>query len=93
MIYLDVQHVALGIPKAGKFWTPILDESIPLHLHVPFFANWITSYFTQGNFSRFGTSTLGCEAQELLVPKTAKRSMPGPLQGSRPPSGTHLGLS
>ncbi|GJE99279.1 alpha/beta hydrolase [Phanerochaete sordida] len=67
LIYLDAPYVALGIPKAEKFWTPILDESIPLHLRVPFFANWITSYFAHGDFS-----TRDPDVVEYIVPSPTR---------------------
>ncbi|GJE99278.1 alpha/beta hydrolase [Phanerochaete sordida] len=67
LIYLDGVQTALGIPNAAKFWTPVIDESIPMHLRVPFFANWISAYFAHGD-----VSTRDPDAVEYVVPSPAR---------------------
>ena len=41
----------MGTPYVSKFWTPLLDQTMPEDTRFPFFNQWITSYFNHGDLT------------------------------------------
>lgn len=48
-----------------KDWAPFLVDSIPPHLRIPYFCQWVTSYFNHSDLSKRDLNTL-----EYVLPAT-----------------------
>lgn len=55
---IEPPTVSLGLPLPSKIWLPYIDSSIPADSKVPFFTQWITSYWDHGDLSSRTLDTL-----------------------------------
>ncbi|KDR73326.1 hypothetical protein GALMADRAFT_142438 [Galerina marginata CBS 339.88] len=59
--------IILGLPMPEKNWAPFVVEGIPADKRLPFFVQWLTSYFDHGDLSKRDLDSL-----EYVVPSTSK---------------------
>ncbi|KAF8649634.1 hypothetical protein AX16_005722 [Volvariella volvacea WC 439] len=58
VIMLEPPSVALGVSYPPQTWSPMQDTSIPPETQVPYFVQWITSYFKHGDITKRDTSLI-----------------------------------
>jgi hypothetical protein len=50
--------IILGLPTPEQNWAPLIDTSIPEHLRLAAFGQWVTAYFDHGDLSKRDLSTI-----------------------------------
>ncbi|KJA14242.1 hypothetical protein HYPSUDRAFT_220572 [Hypholoma sublateritium FD-334 SS-4] len=58
VVIYDTTPGIMGLTDAPKSWAPLIDTTIPENVRFPMFAQWISSYFDHGDYSKHDLYTL-----------------------------------